>query len=427
MKNTTSGRLLWFVLPALLMAQAAVQAQDNPYGNTLTNIYQVPTNNYQFAPVGPVTSASAMFSGPFMGTSTLAGPLAPQAYVPTGPPLAEWGPIGVYPHMLYRVTYGDGMQAQPGVNSTTFVNTVSPGVFFKLGSHWSLDYTPSLAFYSNPIFRDTTDQKVVLNGGTIYRDWTMYLSQSYIDTTQPLVETGTQVEQQAYATAFNAAWQMGSKTTLQLGLNQNFRFTEALNNIHEWTTADWYSYQFEPQLSAALGATFGYDKMSLGSDMPFEQALGRVIFQPGTKLRLMVIGGVEDRQFVKPSAPSEVTPIFQALGMYQIGEGTLLTISAQRTVVPSLLANQVNDITVTSVTLRQKIIGSAYGEVSGGYTDESYTDIVPEIRSDSRAYGRISLTTVIHTRLTASIFYMYSDNSSSQSNFKYAGNRADSI
>jgi hypothetical protein len=281
---------------------------------------------------------------------------------------------------------------------------------------------------------------VVLNGGTIYRDWTMYLSQSYIDTTQPLVETGTQVEQQAYATAFNAAWQMGSKTTLQLGLNQNFRFTEALNNIHEWTTADWYSYQFEPQLSAALGATFGYDKMSLGSDMPFEQALGRVIFQPGTKLRLMVIGGVEDRQFVKPSAPSEVTPIFQALGMYQIGEGTLLTISAQRTVVPSLLANQVNDITVTSVTLRQKIIGSAYGEVSGGYTDESYTDIVPgpappgfvnlpihtdhvEIRSDSRAYGRISLTTVIHTRLTASIFYMYSDNSSSQSNFKYAGNQ----
>jgi hypothetical protein len=440
MKNTSSGMLFWFRLALLWVCQVAAQAQDNPYGNTLTNIYQVPTNNYQFAPVGPTTSASAMFSGPFMGTSTLAGPLAPQAYVPVGPPLAEWGPIGVYPHLLYQVTYGDGIEAQPGVNSTTFVNTVSPGVYFKLGSHWSLDYTPSLAFYSNPIFRDTTDQKVILNGGTVYRDWTLYLTQSYIDTTQPLVETGTQVEQEAYATAFNAAWEMSSKTTLQLGLNQNFRFAEGLNNIHEWTTADWFNYQFQPQLSAALGATFGYDELSLGSDMPFEQGLGRVIFQPGTKLRLLVIGGLEDRQFDRPPAPSEVTPIFQALGMYQIGDGTLLTVSAQRTVVASLLANQVNDITTTLVSVRQKIIGSAFAEISGGYTDESYTDIVPgpappgfynipirsdhvEIRSDSRAYARISLTTVIHTRLTASIFYMYFDNSSSQANFKYSGDQ----
>src|ERR1700689_4474070 len=106
MKNLGSGMLYWFVLLALLLAQAVPEAQDNAYANALTNIYQVPTNNYQFAPVGPVTSASAMFSGPFMGTSTLAGPLAPQAYVPTGPPIAEWGPIGVYPHLLYRVTYG---------------------------------------------------------------------------------------------------------------------------------------------------------------------------------------------------------------------------------------------------------------------------------------------------------------------------------
>jgi hypothetical protein len=135
-----------------------------------------------------------------------------------------------------------------------------------------------------------------------------------------------------------------------------------------------------------------------------------------------------------------VTPIFQALGMYQIRDGTLLTISAQRTVVPSLIANQVNDVTTALVSIRQKIIGSAYCEISGGYTDEAYTEIVPGpvpkyyfgnptrtalvlTRSDSRANVRLSLTTVIHTRLNASIFYMYFDNSSSQANFKYSGNQ----
>ena len=330
MKNKNSSTPLWIVLPSLCMCQVATLAQDNNYGNAPTNIYQVPTNNYQFAPVGPTTSASAMFSGPFMGTSAVAASMA-ALYVPTGPGLLEWGPIAVYPHLNYQMTYGDGIEARPGVNSTTLINTVAPGVFLKLGQHWSLDYTPSLAFYSNPIFRDTTDQKVLLNGGTVYRDWTISLTQSYIDTTQPLVETGTQLEQEAYATAFNAAWQMGSKTTLQLGLNQNFRFTETLNNIHEWTTPDWYNYQFQPQFSAALGATLGYDELSHGSsDMPFEQALGRLIFQPGTRLRLMVIGGGEDRQFLRPAAPSQVTPIFQALAMYQIRDGTLLTVTGNR-------------------------------------------------------------------------------------------------
>ena len=107
---------------------------------------------------------------------------------------------------------------------------------------------------------------------------------------------------------------------------------------------------------------------------------------------------------------------------------------------PSLEANDVNLITTANVSIRQKIIGSAYGEISAGYTDETFTEIVPgpppqgfieptfhtdhvEIRGDTRAYAKISLTTVIHTRLTASIFYMYIDNSSSQGNFKYTGDQ----
>src|SRR5271170_2121787 len=159
MKNTSSGILFWFVLPSLWMCQAAALAQEDIFGNAPTNIYQVPTNNYEPPVVGPITSGASQFSGPFMGTSSLAGPVSPQAYVPTGPGIVEWGPIAVYPHLVYQVTYGDGIQAQPGTNSTTWINTVSPGVYFKIGDHWSIDYTPTLAFYSNPLFQDTTDQK----------------------------------------------------------------------------------------------------------------------------------------------------------------------------------------------------------------------------------------------------------------------------
>jgi hypothetical protein len=280
---------------------------------------------------------------------------------------------------------------------------------------------------------------VVLHGATTNGNWMLSLSQNYVDTTQPVVETGTQFELQAYATAMNAVWQMGGKSSLELGLSQIFRISEGLNNMHEWSTAEWYNYQFQPQFGAALGVTGGYDELSLGSDNPFEQALGRVNFQPGSKLTLTVMGGVEDRQFVHPSGPSVLNPVFDASARYLLGTGTLLTVSGNRVVTPSLIANDLNVITTVNANVRQRIIGRMFFEIEGGYAGTTYTSIVPGplpkyyfgtaphaalavIRSDTRTYGKISLSTVFGTRLTGSIFYMISDNASSQSNFRYSGN-----
>jgi hypothetical protein len=352
----------------------------------------------------------------------------------------QWGPFRVYPQITYSFTYGNGLEALPGLNSYTAINRVTPDVLIKMGDYWTLDYSPEWAFYSNPVFRDTTDQRVVLKGGTTYGDWTLNLSQSYIDTTQPLVETGTQVEQVAYVTALNAAWQMNGHVSLQLGLNQNFRFAQAFSDLHEWTTSDWLNYQFERQLGAAIGVTAGYDELSLGSDMPFEEVLARMNFQPGTKLVLSVNGGVEDRQFIHPSAPALVAPVFDATAQYQVSEGTALTLSGSRTVVPSFYGNEVNIVTSVNAGVRQHIVGKMYLSINGSYVVEPYTSIVPgplpanyfgppptttlvQTRNDTRTNVRVTLSTVFRTHLTASIFYLYSDNNSSQSEFTYSGNQ----
>jgi hypothetical protein len=441
MKNTSSGRFCWLVLPALWVCHTVAVAQQNVYGNGLIGSFQSQSNNFQSPFGNSITPAANQPLAPNMGTSALAGPSAFRSlYVPTGPGLVTVGPLAVYPHLLDTTTYGNGIEAQPGRNSTTWVNTVAPGLLLTLGSHWILDYTPSLAFYSNPLFHDTTGQHVVLNGVTTNGDWSLSLSQSYLDTTSPLLETGTQIEQQAYVTAFNAAWQMSSKLSLQLGLNQNFRFIPALDSVREWSSADWLNYQFEPQLGAALGVTGGYDLVSAGSDMPFEQALGRVVFAPGTKLLLILIGGAEDRQFVHPSETSLISPIFNASALYQIRDGTLLTVAASRSVVPSLYGNEINTITTFTGNLRQQIVGQMYLDLSGGYTSEPYTSIQPAplpggftgprplsalavTRTDTRTFEQIGLSTVFRTRLTATIFYMFSDNASSQSNFSYWGHQ----
>jgi hypothetical protein len=400
------------------------------------------SSTFQPQPVGPSTPGSAQPGAPYMGTSSLAGsPFNLGDYVSPGTGLALWGPFSVDPHLFYSFTYGSGLEALPGVNSTTTIKTLSPGLLLRMGSHWTLDYSPVLSFYSNPAFRDTTDQHVVLKGSTSYGDWTLSLMQSYINTTDPLVETGTQVEQDVYATALNAAWQMNGHLSLQLGLNQNFRSAQVLSDLHEWETSDWIHYQFERQFGVAIGVTGGYDELNIGPDMPFERFEAGMNFQPGTKLSLNLTGGIEDRQFVQPSAPSLTTPIFSATARYQILDGTSFTVAGNRAVTPSFFGNEVNVITSVIASVRQRIVGKMYFSVNGSYVLESFTSIVPgplppsdaggqtttdlvETRSDTRTSVKFSLSTTFRSRLTASIFYLLSDNQSSQANFSYSGNQA---
>jgi len=434
MNKTSSGRLWWFVLPLFWVCHISAVAQED------VNQSQ-PTSTFQPQPVGPTTPGAAQPGTPYMGTSGLAGsPFNLADYASPGTGLAAWGPFSVDPHLFYSFTYASGLEALPGANSTTAINTVSPGLLLKIGSHWTLDYSPNLSFYSNPNFRDTTDQHVALKGGTTYGDWTLSLVQSYINTTDPLVETGTQVEQDVYATALNAAWQMNSHLSLQLGLDQNFRAAQVLSDLYEWETSDWIDYQFERQLGVAIGVIGGYDELSVGSDMPFERIEAGMNFQPGTKLSLQLTGGIEDRQFVHPSAPSLVTPIFNATARYQILEGTSFTVAGNRTVTPSFFGNEVNVITSVMAGVRQHIVGTMYFSVNGGYVLESFTTIAPaalppsdsggpttadlvETRSDTRTSVKFSLSTTFRARLDASIFYLLNDNGSSQANFSYSGSQ----
>src|SRR6185503_14648059 len=104
-------------------------------------------------------------------------------------------------------------------------------------------------------------------GGTAYEDWVFGLSQGFTRSSAPLVETGTQTEQDAYTTALNGSYRMNSKMSLDLGLNQNFRFAQGLQNSREWSTLDWLNYQFFPRLDVAIGAGFGYVDVDTGPDM----------------------------------------------------------------------------------------------------------------------------------------------------------------
>ena len=361
------------------------------------------------------------------------GPLPPAmaaaAAIANEPPLLQWGPVNLRAHLLYRFLYGDGIPAQPGQNFTTVINEVRPGLLFELGRHWTLDYTPALRFYSNRHFRDTTDHSVVLKGATAYKDWTLGLSQGYAATSEPLIETGAQTDQESYSTAANAAYHVSTKTSLELGLNQDFRFVGQnqaglqLTDSREWSTLDWLNYQFWPRFGAALGVGFGYLDLSAGSDMTYEQLQGRISWQATAKVSLVVSAGLDDRQFLSGNTPALLNPIFGASLLYQPFEPTMLSLNAARTVAPSYFQSQVTENTTLSGGVRQRLLRRLYLDLTAGYHLTSYevTATGQAVNSDiSGTFVNVQLSVPFLKRGTAAAFFQATENSSNDSLYSYS-------
>lgn len=393
----------------------------------------VPTLGAAQIQPAPATGSPGIVPGPRLGgTSQLAvpAPVAETTLFSAGEGLLQWGMVHLDPHFLYQLSYGNGLQAQPGQQANTLVNQFSPGVLVQLGPHWSLDYTPTLRFYSDSRFQDGTDHAVSLSFRNSYDDWSFGFSQGYSLSSQPLVETAAQTEQEAYSTALTANYLINSKWSLDLGLNQSFRFlgqniaSQQLSDMKEWSTMDWVNYQVVPGLTAGVGAGFTYDNMSVGPDITSEQYQGRIVWKAGNKLTVSLSGGLDDLQFSGSNTPDLISPTFSLAFQYQLFEATSLSLSASRVVAPSYFQSQVTESTSVSAGVHQRLFKRLSLDVTGGYGTTAYqgTTASPAAAGignyDSTSFS-VSLSTAFLKRATASIFYQASYNNSGAANFNY--------
>jgi hypothetical protein len=338
----------------------------------------------------------------------------------------QWGPVTTRPHLLYRFLYATGLPLSPGNQQNTMIQEYSPGVAFDIGTHWTLDYTPTLRFYSNHSFKGEFDNAVTLTGGTAYEDWTFGFSQSYVSSDSPEVQTGTQTSQEIYATALTASYAFNSKMSLDMGLYQNLQFTEDFQNSRDWSTMEWLNYQFWPRFNAGIGTGVGYVNVDFGPDQTYEQIAGRVNWRPTDKISFQANAGLEDRQFLSSGSGDLLSPTFGATIQYQPFEVTRVSLNASRTVTPSYFQDQVSENTSVSCDLNQRLFGKYYLNLNAGYDMTEYVSSASAASAnpdDDYYTFNARLSRSFLKRGTLGIFYQYSGNSSTEPGFTYSGSQ----
>jgi hypothetical protein len=369
-----------------------------------------------FAPGSASGSPYASPMHPLGGTSQLStGPSATP--FPLGGGLFQLGPVTFHPHLVYELSYGNGLQSAPGQRTDSWINTVSPGIFLGLGSHWSLDYTPTLRFYSTPHLDNALDHVVHFGGGTTYNDWVFALSQDYSLTSQPLIETGGQTDQELFGTSLSAVHALSSKMSLDLGVNQVFRFISQpigqvfqATDTREWSTMDWLNYQFVPRFTFGVGLGFTYDQVTGSPDMTSERYQGRINWLPTDKLSFTLAGGLEDRQFLSSPQPDLLSPIFSLTAAYHLFEDTTFSASAQRTVSPSYYSGSLSEATSLTAGLHQRLLRRFLLDVTGSYTTTTYhsgASLSGVAAAGSYDYTsfEVRLGTALMTRGSISVFF----------------------
>lgn len=345
--------------------------------------------------------------------------------------LLQYGPVTLHPHVSYRFLYGNGIQSQPGSQQNTVIQEVSPGILLDLGTHWALDYTPTLRYYSNSQFHDGVDHAATLTGWTRYEDWTLGLSQGFACTTAPTVETGAQTEQQNYSTALFANYAFSSRMSADFGLNQSLNFVSGFQDSRTWSTMDWLNYHFGPRLNVGIGAGAGYVNITDSAvgynnpDQTYEQLQGRINWRATDKISFQVNGGFEDRQIQASGVSATLNPIYGASVQYLPFKDTQISLAANRSVSASdyYVAAQTSENTSVNLGLNQRLLKKFNLNLGAGYTQSDYTDSLgskPGVNRTDESYSfNASLSHPFFRRGTWSLSYQYSDNVSSQSGFGY--------
>ncbi|HTD65843.1 MAG TPA: hypothetical protein VK846_04845, partial [Candidatus Limnocylindria bacterium] len=274
-----------------------------------------------------------------------------------------------------------------------FIYSFSPGLIVTkpatLGgssrSVFSAEYSPSFIFFMKNDEENSIDHSARLDVGYAFTKLTLSLVQNFEATAGGVVDVGTRVDRNYYATAAELRYEMTEKTFFQLDGNYRVTDYETLTDSEEWSATPTVNYQISPKVIVGLGLTagqlfVGQQTLNVLTNLTQTNRFVTVETEPQTYLGPTVrasykttektdvslsVGG-EWRQYSDDS--DSFSPVFSLVGSYRPFEGTAITLEGHRRQQNSAVLNGQNYIaTGGSIGVRQRLREMLFATFTSSY------------------------------------------------------------
>jgi len=354
--------------------------------------------------------------------------------------LMQWGVLHLHAAASYQFLYDSEVHTQPGESTATMSHSFAFPFTALIGPHLTLSYTPSYRIFTAAGFHNTLDHSASLTAGIGYGNWTFGLSQGFSRTDEPLIETSAQTGQDNYATSVNVGYRLTDKMSLSTSgsMDLNYLTGNNLTNVFviggtnspaplansskSYSGSEWVNYQIDERLSTGVGITFEYSDQSGGFKSIDQQYQAHFSWHSGDKINFDMMGGLEIQEFLDTDTPNNVSPILTATLNYQPLAHTSFSLFADRQVNPSVFEQQISEVTAIGIGFQQRLLGLLSFSAGFSYSTSDFKVVAGDLtttRSDRVQAYTTGLSMPILKRGTASVFYSYQKDNSSQAGFSF--------
>ena len=367
------------------------------------------------------------------------------------------GGLDLFPHAAGMASYDDNILISHASPMDDFVWTFSPGLTLAAGDvaaylpgsvtleqlrnllyystvddlhkpsrFFALDYTPSFNLYTSHSQYDNTGQSARFSGAYSFTRLALGLDADYTHEYAKDPSVGDLVELDHYDANLRSRYDFTDRTSLEVnGVFNRYEYAQTqYQGYADLKNEDWLNRQFADRLSLGVGLGFGVVLPDASPDQTYQQLLARAVYRLTGKLYFTSALGVELREYASGQSDT-VYPVFSLTGIYQVREGTSLTLEAHRYDEPSPYVGQNYTDLGASVGVRQLLFGRLLASASLGYDSYEYTTTEPgssTSRTDNYFSGRLQFDYQFNRHLTGSLFYTYSRDDSSYDFLSYDNN-----
>jgi hypothetical protein len=329
-----------------------------------------------------------------------------------------------HPLLRYSYTHAESVLSGPARPQSTSIQDLSVTLHWNLGRDLLFRYTPTWTFYSNSVFEDNVSHQglVYLRHGFV--DWNLLVSDRYLRTSRPLIETARQTTEERNTAEIQAQRSLGSRATLELGVGETTRTTQNFTGFMDWFSDDWVHYELSSHILVSGGFGFGYVDMDDGPDMNYRRVNGRIRWRVTEKIKIDARAGYEARRFEGPAASASRAPIYGFKLSYQPLELTALSVQSDRRLTPSYFSGQIDRIANWQIDVRQRFFGRFYADVAFvRRTATHHFGLASglDTREDSGRSWHVRVTANPRPNCSLSVFYQTKRNRSSDAAFGFDG------